>query len=211
MRKFITCGALSTFLILISLPAWAQRGGGGHASMGSGISASSMGRGEFESREPDFPAVRTRSNTDTNMEVRSKTKLKKHGLENAEMKQSANTKADSRRDFTVAPGVEKAEGKHSSRMDASARSNATVKTHGLERAETSQSANAKADSKRDFTVSPGVEKAEAKQSSRLNAHPRSNASLKTRGRDRADASQDVNAGASTHTSFGGKIKHRLHL
>jgi len=211
MRKFIACAALSTFLILISLPAWAQRGGGGRGSMGmgSGISASSMGRGGFESREPDFPAIQTRSNT--NMEMQSKTKLRKHGLETAETKQSANVKADSKRDFTVAPGVEKSEAKHSSRMDASARSNATVKTRGLDRAETSQSANVKADSKRGFTVAPGVEKAEAKQSSRVNAHARSNASLKTRGRDRADASQDVNAGASAHTSFGGKIKHRLHL
>lgn len=160
MRKFIACAALSTFLILISLPAWAQRGGhfGGHASMGSGISASSMGRGGFESREPDFQTVRRGSST--NMQMRSNARLRTHGLERAEDKQSADTRADSKRGFTIAPGVEKAEAKHSSRM---------------------------------------------------HSHRRSNASLKMRGHERAGDSESVEVGESTHTSLGGKIKHRLHL
>ncbi|MHB8655451.1 MAG: hypothetical protein ACYDA9_16395 [Terriglobia bacterium] len=97
------------------------------------------------------------------------------------------------------------------RTNTQTRSNARAKTRSMDRAETSQSANTKADSKRNFTIAPGVEKAEANSSTRTNVHGQTNTNVKAGGLARADASQNVNAGASTHTSLGGKIKHHLHL
>jgi|SRR5579859_366983 len=98
-----------------------------------------------------------------------------------------------------------------SRTRTQTRSNARVKTRSMDRAETSQSANVNADSKRDFKIARGVEKAEANSSTRTNVHGQANTNVKAGGLARADASQNVNAGASTHTSLGGKIKHHLHL
>ena len=57
--------------------------------------------------------------------------------------------------------------------------NANTKTKGLNRAETVQSSNAKADANRGFSVAPGVENAETNQAARANAQSRTNTKATT--------------------------------
>ena len=81
---------------------------------------------------------------------------------------------------------------------AAARSNAEMKTTGLERAETAQSANTKAAANRGFAVAPGVENAEGKQAAKATAASQSNLSATARG-SQSGASETANVGASLRT------------
>jgi hypothetical protein len=110
----------------------------------------------------------------------------------------------------IQSGVERAPSVHAAaNSKTQTRSNAQVKEKGLDRATASQSANTKADAKRDFTVAPGMSNAEAASSSDTSARESSSANLQANGPGRARASGS--AGASAHTSLAGKIKHHLHL
>ncbi len=96
MRKRLCLSAL--ILALVAVPAWAQ-----HRSAAGDRHASSAAI-TAPNQEPK--PERTRMST-----LRSNKGGKVRGRERAEQVQALNAKADTKRGFTVAPGVEKAEGK----------------------------------------------------------------------------------------------------
>jgi len=108
---------------------------------------------------------------------------------------------------------------------AAVRANAKVTTRGLERAETTQSLNTKADANRGSTVASGVEKAETRQAARANVQTQTNASATARAgnvgaaastsggaRSRTDMTiTPGSADAKTHASLGSRVFTKLHL
>ncbi len=90
-------------LVLGLLPAWAQRGrhGGG------------TGKAAEVKVSKDSASTHSQMSTE-----RSNKGGQVRGLERAEEVQAMNAKADAKRGFTVAPGVEKAEGETSTNKSA---------------------------------------------------------------------------------------------
>lgn len=210
MKKFIVYTTASSLLLLTSLPGMAQRGLlGGHASTSSRISASSMNHAGLQSRTERSKNVRAITNS--KMQTRSNAEVRDKGLARASATQSVNTKADSNRDFTVAPGVGKSEARTSSKTNAGESSSTSLKANGLVKAQAAQSANTQADGNRDFAVAPGMSKAEVSTSSGSQTSESSSTTLKANGLGKAQASQSASVGARAHSSHAGKIKHHLHL
>lgn len=99
MKKVLYSGVAVLVFAFLTVPAWAQEGGGGHGS-GKSVKASSKSKASTHaSAGAHTPASGTRSNKGG--EVR--------GTARAEEVQKMNTRADEERGFTVAPGLAKAE------------------------------------------------------------------------------------------------------
>ncbi len=87
----------------LAVPAWAQKVGGAHRAQKASVTSHET---------VSTPAAPEHSRMSTK---RSNKGGKVRGLERAEEVQAMNTKADAKRGFTVASGVEKAEAADSSR------------------------------------------------------------------------------------------------
>jgi len=99
MRKVVYSGLALLVLGCLAGTAWAQKGGrGGGGGKPAGVRAASRGKASTPSASKASPTSVERSNKGG--EVR--------GTERAEEVQSMNTKADTERGFTTAPGLEKA-------------------------------------------------------------------------------------------------------
>ncbi len=102
MKRLLHLGLATLVVAFVAIPAVADSGKHGHRARGS----------------PSHVKVSSKS---SKASVRSNKGGKVKGRERAEEVQEMNKRADARRGFSVAPGVENAEGKHATKK--------TVKAH----------------------------------------------------------------------------------
>ncbi len=162
----------------LAMPAWAQRGhrvGGGAA-----LSAHSMSRLSLSDHSKGMSAkAHTSTSARANAEMRSNKGAKLKSLDRAEAVQKMNTRADTERGFTTAPGLAKAGTKAHVSASDQASNNASAKA-GSHKASASANAsehmNADAQTGAGLSTAPGLATAATHTSASANSGAAANAS-----------------------------------
>ncbi len=180
MRKrslaFVVGCAIALWL---AVPAWAQRGrpvGGGAA-----MSARSMS-GLGASMRHSGMSIKTHSSTSARAmpKMRSNKGGTSKGTDRTDAVQKMNTRADTNRGFTRAPGLATAR----THTNASAKTGAAASGSGqtgLNQAQAVQTSNTTADTNRGFSTAPGLATAATHANASANAGAAAKASAQTKG------------------------------
>ncbi len=177
MKKSLVVLTGCLLALWLAMPAWAQRG----LRLGSGavLPTRSMSRmGASEHAKGMSMKAHTSNSARANAEMRSNKGAKVKGLARAEDVQMMNTKADTNRGFTTAPGLATAATK--SNVSASENENASVQAGSHKasaNASASEQTNTRAQTNAGLTTAPGLATAATHTSASAHSEAAAGASL----------------------------------